>query len=64
MKKERYRKFQCGHCGWRSSSFGSRYHINQEKLKEAQLELDIHYRDKHPEIYDHPGLWKLEVVYT
>jgi len=63
MKRERYKKFQCGHCGWRSSSFGSRYHIDQEQLKEAQLELDIHMKT-HSKIYDHPGLWRMEVVYN
>lgn len=64
MKKEKFRKFQCGNCGWRSSSFGSRNHINHELLKTAQLELKNHYETEHPRIADQPGCWRLEVVFN
>lgn len=46
-------------CGWRSSSFGSRFNIDHKLLKVAQGDLGQHYKDKHP---GEP--YKIEVVFN
>lgn len=38
----KFRKFECGSCGWRSSSFGHLHLVDPEKLPVAQRELQQH----------------------